>query len=51
MDKDKSVTRVLAVDDFSLPILPDTVGMSLPVKKDVFRSLVTMSYREFNLHN
>jgi hypothetical protein len=44
--KDRSVTQVLEVDEFGLPQVPVTTGLSLPVKKDVFRSLVTMSYRE-----
>lgn len=42
---------VLQVDEFGSPVLPDTKGMSLPKKKEVFRSFVTMSYRKLNRMN
>ena len=42
---EKSVPWPLEVDKNGYPILPSTVGKSLPDIKDIVRSFVTLSYR------
>jgi hypothetical protein len=44
---DKGVPYELKVDEAKWPILPDTDGVSLAILKDIVRSFLTLTYREY----
>ena len=44
---DKGVPYELKVDEAKWPILPNTDGVSLAILKDIVRSFLTLTYREY----